>query len=291
MAREATPLVPENAPRYHSLSIGFHREESLRALALAPECSSRTELRDRIVKGLRQRSRATRRGLANKLIQRYLATPEGRLEIGPFAELVSAIRDRTSRTQLLFYRLTQVDEIVGALAREVLYPYFIEHQVPAGFRRDEFQVLNGQRLLDEDPYLLTPFVVEFAKRNWGVSSPASLGRALGIVADAELVCRRRVRSLRRHPHALAPTRNDLTTTTFLYALYDEFGSHTGTLCGEALIRSQFARTLLTPPDIILNMVDRARHYGFLRRKRKSGELSLTYSSLQAAMADLKETAV
>ncbi len=50
-------------------------------------------------------------------------------------------------------------------------------------------------------------------------------------------------------------------------------------------------TLLTPADIILNMVDRARHYGFLRRKRKSSELSLTYGSLQAAVADLKETAV
>jgi len=284
-------LVPENAPRYHSLSIGFHREDALRALALAPECTSRTELRDRIVKGLRQRSRATRQGVANKLIQRYLATPEGRLDLSPFVELVSAIRDRSSRTQLLFYRLTQIDEIVGALAREVLYPYFIEQEVPAGFRRDEFQVLNGQRLLDEDPFLLTPFVVEFAKRNWRGPSPASLRRALGIVADAELVCRRRVRSLRRHPHALSPAKNDLTTTTFVYALYDEFGGRTETLSADTLVGSQFARTLLTPPDIILNMVDRARHYGFVRRKRRSGELALTYGSLQAAVADLKETAV
>lgn len=284
-------MARNRAPRYNSLSVGFCRKESLRAIEMAAGCGERRELRDRVVKLLRQRAKTTRERIANKLIQRYLAGEKGRLRVGPFAELVGGIKDQTSRTQLLYYRLTQVDELVGALAREVVYPYFIERAVPKGFKRDEFFAINGQRLIDEDPYLLSPFLDEFATRNWRVKPGDSLGQAMRILADAGFVERRRIRSVFRHPYALYPAKNDATMTAFVYALYDELGGTKGALPEARLVESTFARTLLMPPDIVRHMVRNCRQYGFLRRQRKTGDLTLTYGSLAAAVADLREAAM
>lgn len=273
------------------MNVGFHRRYALRAIRLAPECANRRELRDRLAAELPQPSLTRRRVVANKLIQRYVADETGALSLTPSARLLGAIHDQTSQTQLLYYRLTRVDRLVGALAREFVYPYFIDRQVPAGFGRGEFLSLNGQTLLDAAPFLLAATAVEFARRNWDFHCERSVGTAMRILAASGFATRRRLRDLYGRPLALVPTKNDLTLTTFVFALYDTFSDNAQQLTEETVADSSFARTLLAPPDLTRNLLRRARHYGFARRKRVTGEILLAYDSLAAAVDELTERAV
>jgi hypothetical protein len=275
----------------------FYPYESIRALKLAERAglNDRHELRDRIATLLPHDSEQTRRRIASKFIQRYL-TGDRKLIDPPAAEqafvrLVARHRHLPAQIELLYYQLSQVDTVVGAIARELFHPVFIAGQPPAGIGADAFAAQNGGQLLALEPLLTRPFIVHYAKTQWGFGNRATIDRALRVLQGAGLVDRERMTELRRHPDAYSLSEHDVSLVTFTYAFYNEYlpqaTAQVSTAAGTpaasmtvpraAVANSDFARTLLLAPVQVEERLEAARRHQLLAQN--DGQIRLFYANL------------
>lgn len=260
----------------------FYPHESVRALRLAEKLKTtdRRELSRQIAAQLPQGSLATRKRLAVKIIQRFLKATQRRLapwHEQEFAHLVARARQTPAQVELLYYRVAQIDEIVGALARELFYPVCIERRPPAEYSLDEFAARNGNRFPDAAPLLTRTFLMEHARRCWSYQSGVSLDRALRVLASAGLIARERMTELPGHPAAFCLAAHDVAPATFVWALYDEFQQRNAPpVTLREIGNAAFVRTLLLSPAQVENALKNARRHQLLQVR--GDEVRLLFNS-------------
>lgn len=294
-------MIAEVASPHHSFGQEFYPYESIRALRLADKArlTDRHQLIERIAEELPQRSEATRRRVAEKLVQRYVRTTRRAIvpdpHCQPFVRLIARGRHAPGQIELLYWQLAQVDTLVGALARELFYPVCIAQRPPDGLSGASFAARNGAQLFgtgafaatDIAPQITRDFIHDYARQEWHFANAPSLDRALRILQGAGMIARERMSGLRGHPPSYRLSNHDVSLTTFLWALYDEFLPHAQngalTLAPGVLAVADFARTLLLLPKQIENHCEAARRHQFLAAS-SSGALRLTFGN-QDALAD------
>ncbi len=253
----------------------FYPHEAARALRLAEKLktSDRALLTQRIADQLPQSSEKTRRRLAAKIIQRYfLAT---RHKLSPwreqaFAQLVSKTRDATAQIELLYFQLTQTDEIVGAIARELFYPVCVLGAPPREYSQLEFAALNGQRLLEISPLLTREFICAHAREKWSFSDATTLDRALRVLLNAGLIARQRMTEMRGHPVAFRLAAHDISPQTFVWALHWQYSqSGVRVVPAAQILEADFARTLLLNSSQIETHIESARRHQLLSCEDKN----------------------
>jgi hypothetical protein len=251
--------------RYQSFGQEFYPYEAVKAIRLSQRIHERSALRDRIAESLGHTSSQTRQRVANKLIQRYVPCVKGAVQSSPFIALMNHVRDYPTQIELLYYELTKTDRIVGAMARHIFYPYFIEDRIPGGFEEKEFRVLNASQLFVQNKVITRDFVVAFAQRVWNFGNVPTLRRALRILSQAGIVQSEKLLELRYHPIAYGMNPHDVGLTTFIYCLFDEFLSIVGksTPTAHEVQRANFARTFVLTTEQINHLLQLARRYRFI----------------------------
>lgn len=282
---------------HHSFGQEFYPHESIRALRLADKArlTDRRALVELIAGQLPQSKESTRRRVAGKLVQRYFTgnlrhiTPAPQYQ--PFVRLVARGRHAPAQIELLYLRLAQSDSLVGALAREVFYPICIAGRPPNGIDSATLAARNGAQLFglsgalspDLALQVTRTFLQDYAREQWFFTNAPTLDRALRVLQSAGLIARERMSGLRGHPPAYRLSQHDVSLTTFVWALYDEFLPHAQsggiTLAPGVLAVSDFARTLLLSPAQITAHCEAARRHQFLAVQNDTWRL--TFGNLDA----------
>lgn len=221
-------------------------------------------------------SPGTRVRLAVKLVQR-LSAGNGKGE-GPqlFARLLASLPDSETRRELIYYGVTQADRIVGAIARDVLYPYFVDGRLPRGVAEIEFILHNSGRLLPlltVEPLLTLPFIAWYAERQWDFVSARTIALSMRILRQAGILLTTSLPASSEDgrgatAYTLAP--HGLSLAAFVWCLYDEFKEKeertaSGTpLTVDKVEHAGFVRTFVVPPALATARLREAEREGFLR---------------------------
>jgi len=283
---------------YKSFGQEFYPYEAIRALKFADKAriSDRHALIAHIASQLPQPGARTRLRIAEKFAQRYLTIggQPGAAATQPFVRLVARQRHAPAQIELLYYRLAQVDTLVGALARDLFYPVCIGGRPPLGLTSAEFAARNGGQLLSIAPLLTRAFILDYAKTCWSFTNRSTIDRSLRVLQGAGLVARERMGELRGHPPAFRLSSHNVSLTTFLFALYDEFLPHVHdanfVLAPNVLPLTDFARTLLLSPAQVEAHCDAARRHQLLAQPARGG-LRLVFGSLEALVDALLAKAI
>lgn len=334
---------PANPFGLHSFGQEFYPHESIRAIKLAHKLalSDRATLMRHIAESLPQPGAQTRERIATKFIQRYFNDSrrvashkdEGAPQCGlfdtgeaqtpkrttaqtwcpageqPFVRLVARCRHVPTQIELLFWRLARVDALVGALARELFYPICVQNRAPDGLSRVEFSARNGGQLFSVAPQVTRAFIFFYAETVWNFHDRASLDRALRILQSAGLIARQRMMELRGRPTAFCLREHNISTATFIFALYDEFLPHLQpnptspieraeyadavtpdlSIARGVLPISDFARTFLLSPAQIEEHCETARRHQLIAQQGDS--VRLLFGDLDALVEALLSKAI
>jgi hypothetical protein len=235
--------------------------------------------------------------IAGKLAQRYLTGTRRKIapppQAQPFVRLVARHRHAPTQIELLYYQLSKVDSIVGAIAHELFYPVCVAGQPPDDLSDEEFAARNGAQLLSTAPLLTRSFILDYAKTRWGFTNRSTIDRSLRVLQGAGLIARERMAELRGHPVSFRLSDHDVSSVTFIYALYDEFLPQANTpnfvLGSQRLSTTSFARTLLLSPAQVASHCETARRHQLLAQHQ--GELRLVFSNLNALVDALLTKAI
>lgn len=277
----------------------FYPYESIRALKLAEKAKVRERhtLIEAIAEQLPQTSEKTRSRIAAKLVQRYIS---GRRRVfspppheQPFVRLIARSRHVPTQIELLYYRLTKIDTLVGSLARELFYPVCVLNRPPDGLSASEFALRNGARLFSPSPLLTRAFILDYAQTRWYFTSRATIDRSLRVLQGAGLIARERMTELHEHPTAYRLSEHNVSPVTFAYALYDEFLPHKRDpnflLMPEAIALADFARTLLLSPAQVTEHCATARRHQLLAQHNNA--LRLVFGNLDVLVEALLAKAI
>jgi len=262
-------LYPEVAIRIITVLSGAATERKPRLRPNERGSFNRQEVRDEIVRLLPQPSQATRRAVANKMIQRFELRRADFAEITPtpFVRLVGNINDRTTRIQLLLWQLSRVDTLVGAVAQHVLYPYLVQGCPPKGWSAEEFHVVNDGQLFTVERFITLRFIEEFARRAWRFTSRPALHLAVRILMQCGRIVQVRQKSLRYHPKACLLSHEAVQLVAFVFGIHQELlpKHQGGDVPLEQIIEGEFAKTMLITPEEVSDLVRRGVKYGFFRK--------------------------
>jgi hypothetical protein len=232
----------------------FYPHEAIRALKFADKTriTDRRALVEYIANSLPQSGEMTRLRVAAKLVQRYLTFTRSEIvpppQSQPFARLVSRSRHTPTQIELLFWRLAHIDKIVGIMARELFYPVCLALRPPEGVSTEAFAARNGARLFETEPLLTRSFILAYVRDRWNFTNHSTIDRSLRVLQNAGFIARERQNELRGHPTAFRVSAHDVSLTTFLFALYEEFLPHVEdpdfSLTPAVLPVTDCARTLL-----------------------------------------------
>lgn len=278
----------------------FYPYESLRAIKFADKTrlTDRRALIEHIASELTQTSEMTRLRIAAKFVQRYFAHTSKEIipapQQQPFVRLVARARRTDTQIEMMFGRLAQVDGIVGSLARELFYPVCVLGRPPHGVSQSSFAARNGAQLLSPVPILTRSFILEYAREVWNFSNRSTIDRALRVLQSAGIIARERQSELRGHPTAFHLSNHDVSLTTWVWSLYDEFLPHARTpqfaISSSALEVSEFARTFLLSSAQIEAHKIAARSQQLVAGTRDDG-LKLVFGNLDALVDTLLAKAI
>jgi hypothetical protein len=289
------------SPALKSFGQEFYPHEAILALKLAEKSNpqDRRELTERIAALLPHESEGTRHRVATKFIQRYLSGTRHRVEPPPqeqpFARLVARHRHIPTQIELLYYQLTKIDTLVGAIARDLFYPVCVENRPPAGCDATEFAALNGSQLVAVSPLLTRSFILAYSNMHWSFTNRSSIDRSLRVLQGAGLIARERMTEWQGHPIAFRMSDHDVSPVTFVYGLYDEWLSQTETgsgglaLTDSELLSSAFLRTLLLSPQQVDEHCEMARRHQLLVRQNNG--LRLVFTDLNQLVTALLSKAI
>jgi hypothetical protein len=208
-------------------------------------------------------SASTRARLAAKLVQR-LSSASGFADCPrDFARLLTGLSDFQARRELVFYSVARADRIVGAIAREVLYPYFIEERLPRGVGETEFALHNTWRLLMVEPLVTIPFIAWYAERYWDFVSARTVVLALRIFRQAGILNVSPLSGEERRTHACTLAPHGLSLAAFVWCLYDEFADAPMPPSPDRVERADFAQIFVVPPTIISERLIEAEAAGYI----------------------------
>ena len=278
----------------------FYPYESLRAIKFADKTRicDRRALVEHIASELTQASEMTRLRIAAKFVQRYFAHTNKEIipapQLQPFVRLVARNRRTDTQIEMMFGRLAQVDSVVGVLARELFYPVCVLGRPPAGVSQSSFAARNGAQLLSPIPILTRSFILDYAREVWHFNNRSTLDRALRVLQSAGLIARERQSELRGHPTAFRLSDHDISATTWVWSLYEEFLPHARTpqfsISPQSLEVADFARTFLLSPSQVEAHKETARAQQLVAGSR-DGSLKLIFGNMDALVDTLLTKAI
>ena len=271
----------------------LYTQETLTAAAiLADTCDpeepiTMSAIIGRIAAALPQGTPATRQRVAVKLLQR-IATgapdcqrnkglppdkdadepgikSQERLHTGvfTFARLLTHLPDTQARRELVFFSAACADTLIGAIAREILYPYFIEERIPPPYEEDEFLIANAGLLLAPEPILTTGVVSDFARRAWGFDSERTVALALRILRQAGILLSAPLLGERGRVAAYTLAPHGLSLPTLLWGLHQEYG-HAGVApAWDQVGRARIAQLFVVPPSVVTSRLWEAERAGLV----------------------------
>jgi len=257
----------------------LYPDEAAQALRLALQAATRASLHEQIVAALPQPSLKTRERIADKLIQRLIPVQKGAVIVSPFVRLAANITDTQARNELVYYRTAQTDSVIGAIAAEIFYPYFVQGRPPKGFSASQFRFANTGALFDYDNVITRSFVVRYAREAWGFNSEQSVTRALRILREARLIetLPNPPGAARQLSFALAP--HSMRLPTFAFCLYEDFATRrTPALPLDQIQTANLARTFIVRPQEVTALAEEARRRKLLAR---SGGAATRYAPAMA----------
>lgn len=183
--------------------------------------------------------------------------------VAVFARLLANLPDTGARRDLVYYAVARADGLVGAIARDILYPYFIEERIPAPYTEDEFIMANACLLLAPEPILTMGFVADYARRAWGFDSERTVGLALRILRQAGILLSSPLLGERGRIHAYTLAPHGLSLAALLWSLYDEFGHDHAAPAWDQVGRAQFARQFVVPASVVISRLFEAERAGLV----------------------------
>jgi hypothetical protein len=183
--------------------------------------------------------------------------------VASFARLLSHIPDTQARQELVYYAAARADNLIAAIACEILYPYFIEGCIPAPYSEDEFIMANAGLLLAPEPILTTGFVADYARRAWGFESERTVGLALRILRQAGILISAPLLGARGRVAAYTLAPHNLSLPALLWSFYDEFGGDTFAPAWDQVGRSHFARLFVVPSSVVTSRLWEAERAGLV----------------------------
>lgn len=271
----------------------YTQETLTAATVLADACDAEELLGMRAVIGriataLPQGTPATRQRIAVKLLQRIAAgAPDCRYNEGlsanethsgepelknqerlhagvfTFARLLAHLPDTQARRELVFYSAACADALIGAIAREILYPYFIEERIPPPYEEDEFLIANAGLLLAPEPILTTGVVSDFARRAWGFDSERTVALALRILRQAGILLSAPLLGERGRVAAYTLAPHGLSLPTLLWGLHQEYGQAGVAPAWDQVGRARIAQLFVVPPSVVTSRLWEAERAGLV----------------------------
>lgn len=263
-------------------------------VAVHGEESGERPLIARIADTLPHPSPATRMRVATKLLQRMLAgaaipfdarrarnghanghpvsetvsrvpvgTEVSQERLAAFARLLSSQADTHARRELVYFAAARADSLVGAIARDLLYPYFIENRIPDPYTEDEFIIANASLLLAPEPTLTAGVVVDYARRVWNFESERTVCLALRILRQAGILLSAPLLGERGRVHAYTLAPHGLSLSALLWGLYDEFGRENVAPAWDQVERAGFARLFVVQPSVVTSRLFEAERAGMV----------------------------
>lgn len=198
---------------------------------------------------------------------------------GSLHRILATLSEPAGR-QLLTYVVALAEPMLAALAREVLHPYFVEHEVPAGFTAEEFSAINANGLFEVAGAVTHAGVAAYAQRCWRIKDPSATRRALrllrkGGVLGATWIARSSRRCLGYFPVLGLPD-----VACFAYALYS-MRDEARYVRLDRLRAGLFVRLFLLRPVAVDYLIDRAEELGLVDQTQ-AGVVELPFASLDEA---------
>jgi hypothetical protein len=251
--------------RFSSFGPELYPEASLRAIRLALESPDRAQLRPALIASLKHRSPGTRARVADKLLQRFIEFADGRVVLTPYLRLLAGLKDAAAARQLLLWRAAAVDAVVGALAREILYPCLVEGRPPRGWSKPAFRLANAVGLFDEDRAVTRDFISRHARESWGFKSETSLTRGLRMLRQVGLIEPLGRASGSKRLIAFVRPPFSLSLVAFAYCLHRDLAARGGALGSDQVQQAEFTRLFLQEPLQVNLLLEAGRRAGLLAR--------------------------
>lgn len=244
----------------------FAFEDSLAGIKAAARLRDRSQRISAIASILPQASPKTKERLAAKIIQRYFGGRRKADAAPHFADLVLRLRDSSVQRELMLYRTARVDRIVGAIAQEIFYPYFVAKTYPKGYNESDFRLANTATLFDSDDVISSRFVQEFARRRWGFNSSSTINLALRVLREGGVLRSVGPRRSPKRSLAYLPTYAGLSPVTFCYCLACEFSLQDSfeAPTRDKVHNADFVKLFLLGPPVVDSILAEARRRGWLR---------------------------
>lgn len=246
----------------------------LARLALADPAPARAELREALVRELPMRSGATRRRVADKLLQRLVEFEEGRPRRTLLLVLLAQGRDPRARAQLTYYQTVAVEGLLEALVERLCYPYLVQGKPPPGLGRAQFAAANAVGLFESDRALTRHFISAYARSAWGFGSETTLTRALRMMRQAGVVQPLPRTAMGRPLLSFARVPLVPTAAASAHGLYEEFGE-AGGAPRHRVEAGRLARRFLLEPIQVSVALQELRRRGLVRFSLRAGERWVT----------------
>ncbi len=255
----------------------LYAHETLAAAAVLARAHTENEgleagaLAGRVALLLPEGTPAHRQRVAVKLLQRLSAGAyqnkgthqEDCQDSGAFAQLLAYLGDTQARQDLVYYGAARADALIGAIARDILYPYFIENRIPPPFGEDEFLVANAGLLLAPEPILTTGVVADIACRAWQFDSERTVTLALRVLRQAGILLSAPILGERGRVAAFTLAPHGLSLAALLWGLHHEYGHADDAPAWDQVCRSDFARLYVVPPSVIASRLMEAERAGLV----------------------------
>lgn len=187
-----------------------------------------------------------------------------------FARLMSGLHDMHAQRELVYYAAACGDGLIAAIAREILYPYFIEDRIPAPYTEDEFIMANAGLLLAPEPILTAGFVADFSRRAWGFDSERTVCLALRILRQAGILIASPLLGERGRVAAYTLAPHGLSLPALLWSLHAEFGREPIAPAWDQVVRAACVRLFVVPPSIVTSRLWEAEKAGLVSSWSLSG---------------------
>jgi hypothetical protein len=197
----------------------------------------------------------TRLRIAAKIVQRISAPRAAkscrRRKRSRFVRLVARSRHTPTQMELLFYRLSKVDAIVGAMARELFYPVCIAGRPPDGISSASSRRATAPNCWRPEPLVNALVHHRVLEKSLELHQSLNDRPQPARAAGRGTIARERPDRTARSSHGFRLSQHNVSLATFPLRLYDEFLPHAHNaalaLSCDVLPVSDFARTLLLSP--------------------------------------------
>jgi hypothetical protein len=183
--------------------------------------------------------------------------------VASFARLLSHLPDTQARHDLVYYAAARADDLVAAIARDILYPYFIDGCIPAPYSEGEFIMANAGLLLAPEPIITTGFVADYARRTWGFDSERTVGLALRMLRQAGILLSAPLLGMRGRVAAYTLAPHGMSLPALLWGFYDEYGGASIAPAWDQVGRAPFARLFVVPPSVVASRLWEAERAGLI----------------------------